>query len=117
MTNCPTHQPPMPMPVYPIIRDESKTYSGKDVRPFLVLRILTDYVGNMLSRKQIRQIASEEHRENCMTDHIIERAVVTAREAGFPIETFMASPTHISATGRPSSKYVKYYKLSINHDE
>ncbi len=97
------------MPVYPILRGEPKTYSGKDTRPFLVLLILINHAGKMLSRKQIREVASREYRERSMTDHIIERAVVTAREAGFELETFMASPS-----GGPNSKYVKYYKFKTN---
>ncbi len=99
------------MPVYPIIRDEPKTYSGKDVRPFLVLLILMNEAGKMLSRRQIRELACRDHNERAMTDHIIERAVVTAREAGFGVETFMASPA-----GGANGKYVKYYKFTINHD-
>lgn len=106
----PLYQSPS-MPIYPIIRENAKTYKGRDVRPFLVLRILQDHIGQMLSRRQIREISAQEHGETMMTDHIIECAVVTAREAGFEIELFMASPS-----GSQHSKYVKYYKLKADNE-
>ncbi len=105
MTHFQSLQKRKPMPIYPIIRDEPKTYKGKDTRPFLVLLILMESAGRMLSRKQIREKALVEYGERAMSNHMIERSIVTAREAGFKLETFMASPS-----GSPNTKYVKYYK-------
>jgi len=103
--NFPINKPLSPMPIFPVVRHNPKTYSGKDVRPFLVLRILMDNTGKMLSRNQMRKIAQEHHNESNLTNHVIERAVVTAREAGFDIDIYMASPLG-------GSNYFKYYKLT-----